>query len=73
MLHLLKSSITRKQETRGRNLFFSTDLDKAIMEAEMIFVSVNTPTKTHGVGAGRAADVGFWEVRNPFCRHIFFY
>eukprot|EP00299_Pterocystis_sp_00344_P018529 c924_g1_i1.p1 GENE.c924_g1_i1~~c924_g1_i1.p1 ORF type:complete len:491 (+),score=95.14 c924_g1_i1:40-1473(+) len=47
--------------TRGRNLFFSTDIDAAIASAEMIFVSVNTPTKTEGFGAGRAADVGFWE------------
>ena len=37
-------------EARGRNLFFSTDVEKAIDEAEMIFISVNTPTKTYGVG-----------------------
>eukprot|EP00298_Acanthocystis_sp_HF-20_P010878 c19100_g1_i3.p1 GENE.c19100_g1_i3~~c19100_g1_i3.p1 ORF type:complete len:478 (-),score=212.38 c19100_g1_i3:36-1469(-) len=49
------------KETRGRNLFFSTDLETAVKEAEMIFVSVNTPTKTVGVGAGKAADVGYWE------------
>src|SRR5690606_14768855 len=35
-------------EARGRNLFFSTDVEKAISEAEMIFISVNTPTKTYG-------------------------
>src|SRR5690606_16305634 len=35
-------------EARGRNLFFSTEVDKAIDEAEMIFISVNTPTKTYG-------------------------
>jgi hypothetical protein len=40
-----------------RNLFFTTDVDGAIKEAEMIFVSVNTPTKSHGIGAGRAADL----------------
>ncbi|BDD10048.1 UDP-glucose 6-dehydrogenase [Fulvitalea axinellae] len=49
-------------EARGRNLFFSTDVDKAIQEAEMIFISVNTPTKTYGVGKGRAADLKFVEL-----------
>jgi len=44
-------------ETRGRNLFFSTDVEGVVAEADIVFVSVNTPTKTHGVGAGRAADV----------------
>lgn len=46
---------------RGRNLFFSTDIDAAIRESEIIFVSVNTPTKTFGEGAGRAADLQYWE------------
>lgn len=46
---------------RGKNLFFSTDVDGAIREADMIFMSVNTPTKTYGVGAGRAADLRFIE------------
>lgn len=41
---------------RGRNLFFSTDVEAAIIEADIIFVSVNTPTKTHGIGAGRASN-----------------
>ena len=45
------------KESRGRNLFFSTDVDKAILEADLIFVSVNTPTKKSGVGAGFAADL----------------
>lgn len=49
-------------EARGRNLFFSTEVDKAIDEAEMIFISVNTPTKTYGVGKGRAADLKFVEL-----------
>lgn len=40
-----------------RNLFFSTDINAAIAEADIIFVSVNTPTKTSGVGAGRAANI----------------
>ena len=44
-------------EARGRNLFFSTDVEKAIDEAEMIFISVNTPTKTYGIGKGMAADL----------------
>jgi UDPglucose 6-dehydrogenase len=46
---------------RGRNLFFSTDVDKSIHDADIIFVSVNTPTKTFGEGAGRAADLQYWE------------
>mmetsp|Transcript_15803 Transcript_15803/g.24708 ORF Transcript_15803/g.24708 Transcript_15803/m.24708 type:complete len:476 (-) Transcript_15803:89-1516(-) len=45
------------KESRGRNLFFSTDLDKEIQEADIIFISVNTPTKTQGIGAGRAANI----------------
>ena len=45
----------------GRNLFFSTDVDGAIADADVIFVSVNTPTKTFGQGAGRAADLQYWE------------
>jgi UDPglucose 6-dehydrogenase len=49
------------KEARGRNLFFSTDVEAAIKEAEIIFVSVNTPTKTFGAGAGRAADLQYWE------------
>ena len=49
------------QEARGRNLFFSTDIPQAITEADILFVSVNTPTKTFGEGAGRAADLQFWE------------
>jgi UDPglucose 6-dehydrogenase len=44
-------------ECRGRNLFFSTDVDTAIIEADIIFVSVNTPTKLTGIGAGRAANI----------------
>jgi UDPglucose 6-dehydrogenase len=46
---------------RGRNLFFSTEIDRNIAEADIIFVSVNTPTKTFGQGAGRAADLQYWE------------
>ncbi len=49
-------------EARGRNLFFSTDVDKAIDEADMIFISVNTPTKTYGKGKGQAADLKFIEL-----------
>ena len=50
------------QEARGRNLFFSTEVDKAIDEADMIFISVNTPTKTYGKGKGMAADLKFIEL-----------
>ena len=49
-------------EARGRNLFFSTEVDKAIDEADMIFISVNTPTKTYGVGKGMAADLKYIEL-----------
>jgi UDPglucose 6-dehydrogenase len=49
------------RQTRGRNLFFSTDVRGAIAEADIIFVAVNTPTKTYGVGAGRAADMRYIE------------
>ncbi|EJF61880.1 UDP-glucose dehydrogenase [Dichomitus squalens LYAD-421 SS1] len=49
------------RQARGRNLFFSTDVDKAIREADLIFVSVNTPTKKSGVGAGFAADLNYVE------------
>jgi UDPglucose 6-dehydrogenase len=45
------------KQARGRNLFFSTNVDKGIQEADLIFVSVNTPTKKSGVGAGFAADL----------------
>jgi UDPglucose 6-dehydrogenase len=49
------------QAARGRNLFFTTDITGAIREADIIFVSVNTPTKTFGDGAGKAADLQYWE------------
>ncbi len=49
-------------EARDRNLFFSTDVDSAIDKADMIFISVNTPTKTYGIGKGMAADLKFIEL-----------
>ena len=49
-------------EARGRNLFFSTEVEKAIDEAQMIFISVNTPTKTYGLGKGMAADLKYIEL-----------
>jgi len=52
---------------RGRNLFFTTDIDSAVNESSMIFVSVNTPTKKFGVGAGKASDLKYWELA---ARHI---
>lgn len=48
-------------ECRGRNLFFSTEVEKHVAEADIIFVSVNTPTKTKGIGAHFAADLTYWE------------
>ena len=50
------------KEARGRNLFFSTNVDKAIEDAEMVFISVNTPTKTYGKGKDMAADLKFVEL-----------
>ncbi len=50
------------KEARGRNLFFSTDVEQAIDEAQVIFISVNTPTKTYGSGKGMAADLKFIEL-----------
>jgi UDPglucose 6-dehydrogenase len=49
-------------ETRNKNLFFSTDIDTAIRNAQMIFISVNTPTKTYGVGKGMASDLKYVEL-----------
>ena len=49
-------------DTRGKNLFFSTDVEKAIDEAQIIFISVNTPTKTYGKGKGMAADLKYIEL-----------
>ncbi len=48
-------------KVRDKNLFFSTDVDNSIREAHIIFVSVNTPTKVFGYGAGYAADLQYWE------------
>ncbi|NXD09422.1 UGDH dehydrogenase, partial [Nothocercus nigrocapillus] len=49
------------ESCRGRNLFFSTNIDDAIREADLVFISVNTPTKTYGMGKGRAADLKYIE------------
>lgn len=46
---------------RGRNLRFSTEVANAIAEADLIFLSVNTPTKTRGAGAGQASDLRWIE------------
>lgn len=47
---------------RGKNLFFTTDTINAIKDADIIFVSVGTPTKTYGANAGKAADLKFIEL-----------
>tara|TARA_Y100001968_G_scaffold217254_1_gene199974 strand:- start:1329 stop:2732 length:1404 start_codon:yes stop_codon:yes gene_type:complete len=47
--------------TRGRNLFFSSEMEESISNADMIFISVNTPTKTKGLGAGQASDLSWVE------------
>lgn len=49
-------------QARGKNLFFSTDVEGSIEEADMIFISVNTPTKTYGKGKGQAADLKYIEL-----------
>ena len=49
------------KESRGKNLFFSTEIEEAIVDADIIFISVNTPTKTYGHGAHRAADLKYVE------------
>ena len=48
-------------KARNKNLFFSTEIDEAIQEADMIFIAVNTPTKTYGKGKGMAADLTYVE------------
>ncbi len=50
------------EECRGRNLFFSIDIESAITESQMIFISVNTPTKTYGLGKGMASDLKYVEL-----------
>ena len=49
------------KKTRGKNLFFAKDIENQIRQNDIIFVSVNTPTKMFGTGAGMAADLQFWE------------
>ena len=49
------------KEVRGKNLFFTTDIKKAVKECDIVFVGVNTPTKMFGRGAGRASDLQYWE------------
>ena len=49
------------KKNRGKNLFFNTDIEKGIRSSDIIFVSVNTPTKSFGNGAGMAADLQYWE------------
>ncbi|MDO9566634.1 MAG: nucleotide sugar dehydrogenase [Candidatus Desulfaltia sp.] len=49
------------KKTRGRNLFFTSNIEQGIIESDIIFVSVNTPTKSFGAGAGMAADLQYWE------------
>ena len=50
------------EKARGKNLFFSTDVEGAIDEADMIFIAVNTPTKTYGEGSGKATDLKYLEL-----------
>ena len=50
------------EEVRGRNLHFSTNIEAAIRGADLIFISVNTPTKSFGMGKGKAADLRYVEI-----------
>ena len=52
----------RVLKVRGKNLFFSTEIDKEIESADIIYVSVNTPTKDFGEGAGKASDLQYLEL-----------
>mgnify|MGYP002840055114 CR=1 FL=1 len=52
---------TRHPPELNKNLFFTTNLEQSISEADMIFISVNTPTKTKGIGAGKASDISWVE------------
>ena len=56
-----ESISTSRTSYRRPNLFFSTDVQRAIEEADLIFISVNTPTKLHGVGKGSASDLRYVE------------
>lgn len=56
------------QSVRDRNLFFSADVDAAIHESELIFVSVGTPTKGGGLGGGMAADLGYYFLRTKLMK-----
>ena len=49
------------RERRGKNLHFSTDIPSNIKKADMVFISVNTPTKVKGIGAGQASDLKYVE------------
>eukprot|EP00667_Euglena_gracilis_P013849 EG_transcript_14324 len=49
------------KQQRGKNLFFTTSFDEELQEADIVFMSVNTPTKLHGIGKGRAADLKYIE------------
>ncbi len=54
----LKEIIKR---VRNKNLFFTTDVENSIANCDMVFISVNTPTKTKGIGAGKASNISWVE------------
>ncbi|KAE8707338.1 UDP-glucose 6-dehydrogenase 3 [Hibiscus syriacus] len=58
------------KKCRGKNLFFSTDVEKHVSETDIVFVSVKTPTKTQGLGAGKAADLTYWESAAPMIADV---
>jgi UDPglucose 6-dehydrogenase len=61
------------EECRGKNLHFTTSVEEKIAECDVIFVSVNTPTKRQGMGAGRAADLKYWEMVFLISNDIYIY
>lgn len=61
MIRITRDGLRERDSTRSQraaNLRFSTDCNGCISEADIIFLAVSTPTKTHGEGAGLAIDIG---------------
>jgi UDPglucose 6-dehydrogenase len=56
------------ERCKGRNLFFEVSAASQVAQADLVFVSVNTPTKAFGEGAGQAPDLQYWEQAARFLR-----
>lgn len=61
MVRRSRDGLKNKLSGRSPNLFFSTNIEQNLSEADLIFLSVNTPTKQSGIGAGKATDMGAFE------------